>query len=130
VTDDLSTRLLEAITKAERAEVDALLETKTSWSLTDDGEGHEVHCECGWLLAGDGDELLVLARRHVAQHGEPGSPLRLCKAHREIVEHWQANQNGLEAVEGTILAAACKVRLGAYDNVLKALAHGYGIETP
>lgn len=54
--------------------------------------------------------------------------LRFCQAHREIVEHWQATKNALEAAEGTILAGACRVRLGAYDNVLKALASAYGLE--
>lgn len=73
---------------------------------------------------------LLAAIEDFGQH-EPDADLvlRLCQAHREIVEHWQATKVALDAAEGTILAGACRVRLGAYGNVLKALARAYDLDS-
>jgi hypothetical protein len=63
---------------------------------------------------------------HIARH-DPAAVLRRCAADREIVDLYRATQTALEAAQGTVLAGACKVRLGAYENVLRALAEGYGL---
>jgi hypothetical protein len=63
---------------------------------------------------------------HIA-HNDPASVLRRCAADREIVDLYLATRTALEAAQGTVLAGACKVRLGAYENVLRALAEGYGL---
>lgn len=77
-------------------------------------------------MAFEASEVGVGVAAHILRH-DPASVLRRCAADRKIVEHWQATKTALDAAEGTILAGAGRVRLGAYDNVLLALAEGYGI---
>jgi hypothetical protein len=84
---------------------------------------HRAWAQLGYVASTTHEE----GATHIALN-DPGSILRLCQAHREIVGHWQATRDALSAAEGTILAGACRVRLGAYDNVLRALASAYGIE--
>jgi hypothetical protein len=58
---------------------------------------------------------------HIARHG-PNRALDEVAAWRRIIELATATQTAAAAAEGTVLAGAAKVRLGAYENVLRQLA--------
>jgi hypothetical protein len=58
---------------------------------------------------------------HMARH-DPARVLRDVEATRAVLRMREAMALGLEAADGTLLAGAARVRLGAYDNVLQALA--------
>ena len=59
--------------------------------------------------------------RHIARH-DPARVLADVAAHRAVLDMYHAMSVGADAAKGTILAGAAKVRLGAYGNVLRALA--------
>lgn len=125
MTDDLSTRLLEAITRREWAAREAQPGPWHIGNAVDPTQPCNIHTVPG--CRGVAYNVGWLDAEHIIWH-DPSHVLRVCQAHREIVEHWQATKDALSAAEGTILAGACRVRLGAYENVLKALAGAYGLE--
>lgn len=100
MTDDLATRLLAAIEQTER----------TARLLDEHLNGHD-------------------RPYNPDDPTDPTTVLRHCAAHRKVVHHYEIGLDALAVAEGTILAGACKVRLGAYENVIRALAEGYDLST-
>lgn len=63
--------------------------------------------------------------RHIALH-DPARVLREVEAKRAVLDLYEAMLAGFEAAaEGTILAGAAKVRLGAYELAVQHLASAY-----
>jgi uncharacterized CHY-type Zn-finger protein len=131
MTGTLSSRLLEAIVAREHRE----MSRRTIREHVTCPKCHKVVAVDGTYKAIDTEYVelscgLDLPTDQVDLWEPTPDPevLRFCQAHQEIVDHWVATKNALTAAKGTILAGACKVRLGAYDNVLRSLARAYGIE--
>lgn len=70
------------------------------------------------------EEVRTVIAGHIVRH-DPARVLREVAAKRQIIDMHEAMQAGVEASAGTVLAGAAKVRLGAYGNVLRALASAY-----
>lgn len=79
------------------------------------------------VAAGEWHDMPDRFARHIVVN-DPDSVLRLCQAHRDILTFWEATKTAVEVSDGTVLAGAARVRLGAYLKVVEALARGYGIE--
>jgi hypothetical protein len=85
----------------------------------------------------DAREVAKLAAEHQAwMAGVPGWPeradgepnadvLAYLDARRQIIEQYEATAQAVNAARGTTLAVAARVRLGAYDEVLRLLALPY-----
>ena len=75
--------------------------------------------------APDDDTPVVAAElRHMANF-DPARVLAEVESRRRILDLYEAMRAGVDAADGTLLAGAAKVRLGAYGNVLKCLALPY-----
>ena len=148
MTDDLSTRLLQAIEEREKI---ARAAAPGTWEYCEDDADGEIISE------GPGYQSVAFARsgnasgwdaqnatgRHIAVN-DPPSVLLLCSAHREIVElHlvcqadyalaaekvatyagiWPAEQAKLEEASTHAL-----IRLGMSEHILSGIARGYGLK--
>lgn len=67
-------------------------------------------------------DALFVARMTKKAVARAEQVLRTVAAHRLILDMYEAMQAGAEAAKGTVLAGAAKVRLGAYERALRALA--------
>lgn len=67
-------------------------------------------------------DILVEAGR---AYGPYIALLDLCEAHTAILDLWRAGHNAFKAAEGTILAGAAKVRLGAYEKTVRTVGLAY-----
>jgi hypothetical protein len=65
---------------------------------------------------------------HIVEY-DPVRALAEVEAKRRILDLWEATNTALEAASGTILAGAARVRLGAYDKAVQAIALPY-VERP
>lgn len=129
MTDDLSTRLLKAINGASQEALDNAVSMWVMKTLGGRSRGwYEAECDCGWTTSG----LQPVAEEASELHVEENHPpliTRLCQVHREIVEMYQKAKNSRSfSVMPDLDHASAMGRLTALGNVLKALAHGYGIE--
>lgn len=61
---------------------------------------------------------------HIARW-DPGRALAEVESKREIIAQYEAMQAGVDAARDTILAGAAKVRLGAYEKVLRFMTIPY-----
>ena len=79
------------------------------------------------------EEAYLRQRIAGSNHTEDGlarlnAGLRRCAADRKMVEIYKGALVAVEVSKGTILAAATKLRLGAYQKMIDQLARGYGLE--
>ena len=58
---------------------------------------------------------------HVLLH-QPAAVLRDVEATRKAVECYEIGRSNIETTEGTVLAGAARVRFGAYEQMLRAVA--------
>lgn len=63
---------------------------------------------------------------HIARQ-DPKATLRRCAADRKIVEMYSTALDLVAVTEDTILRGSARVRLGAYERVLRALAEAYDL---
>lgn len=146
MTDDLSTRLLEAIAKAEQRAIGEAVDVMVTVYLdtqTDLSSWYQGHCECGWLTSGAESGVHKAARGHVTDR-HPSSMLGFCRAHREIVQLAMVCRAdyalAAEAVAISTAVApsehrelearslAALSRLQALELVVTGIATAYGIE--
>lgn len=75
-------------------------------------------------VAQDGTGTYPRNGRLIAEF-DPARVLREVAAKRAMIEQYEAMQVGVDAAEGTVLAGAARIRLGAYLKTLQALAGVY-----
>jgi len=143
---DISTRLLEAIAKAEQQAIGETVDVMVTVYLdtqTDLSSWYQGHCECGWLTSDSESAVHKAARSHVADR-HPSSMLGFCRAHREVVElamvcradyglaaEAVASSLGINPSEHRELEArslAALTRLQTLELVMSSIASAYGIE--
>jgi Family of unknown function (DUF6221) len=129
--NDLVERLLDAIGETEKIACVAAGTRTGSWEV-EEFEPTHVDAVPASTWVDDGDEGIAAVNgsyraSHIA-HNDPTAVQRRCAADRKIIDLYRVGLDALSVAEGTILAGACKVRLGAYEKAVKALAEGYGIE--
>ncbi len=73
------------------------------------------------IALAESEELRTADGAHIVRH-DPARVLREVAAKRTVLAMHEAMRLGVEAAEGTVLAGAARVRLGAYRNALQALA--------
>lgn len=82
-----------------------------------------------WASGPDGDEMAlevssILVGAHLVLN-DPRAMLAQCESHTAILDLWHGTKTAVEAADGTVLASAARVRLGAYDRAVKALGLAY-----
>lgn len=104
---------------------DVNLATVETWPVTtviDDGRSYTREARRTYAYAIS--EMDASAAGHIVRH-DPARVLAKVAAIRSIIDHRAAMAVGVEAATVTVLAGAAKVRLGAYDTVLRLLATEY-----
>lgn len=129
---DLVERVLAVIGETEQYAKDTMSTNGRASILGGDWLPAQWVYEDGRIRTAERRGVLVVAATwaregaHIS-HNDPAAILRRCAADRKIVDLYRIGLNALSVAQGTILAGACKVRLGAYEKAVRALADGYGI---
>lgn len=118
---DLVERLLAAITEAEKRARDAQDGPWHIGNAVDPTKPCNVHTFPGARRVAD--EVPWLDAEHIVLHA-PDRVLRLCQAHREIIDDFNAIANDPAVKTDAALYLQGKVLL----HVLRKLAGGYGIQ--
>lgn len=142
MSSDVVSRLLEAIDKVELTAQDAI-----DWARGGDWSEAE-HRKVGWGESQDDLDVLSGGKPIATFHAEyggamaalhaiandPNSVLRLCQAHRDIIEMYREAKarpvvrEGREAKLRGLDHASAMGRLTTLGLVVQALARGYGVE--
>lgn len=121
---DLVSGVLTRISEIEREQLAVLIDGSTSWVDMDDADVIEVRClQCGWKHEGPETEADNAADDHLIER-HPTPELRLCRAHRQIVE---MAQRAAEAGENALMTAGEHARAATLDEVVELLAVGLGV---
>jgi hypothetical protein len=91
---DLVSGVLTRISELEQEQLAVLIDGHTRWTY--EGEKAAADCfDCDWTQVGSEDEVNAAADEHMlSQHPTP--ELRLCRAHRQIVELHKITVTGTE----------------------------------
>lgn len=132
---DVVSRLLAAIDEPEKAEIRSRVHTYLKWRL--DGSATDrfrVTCRhCDWVAVGPESDVGPRADEHAVRCvSMPISPvLRLCQAHRDIVDEWQKRKQMADQLASEGYAGAAEVGAAVVAGLWAAvtlLARGYGVE--